>query len=228
MKSAETSQYCDEGNLMKNYGWVQNTSNLSTIRDTVELVLDEGMSHNSLMRSIYAHRTELGNIRKKWTWDARCRIKAICASGMVEIDRSKQGYRLTNLGKKLCDTPKSSGFLRKKRALTTEEIEIFRQGLLTNPPVVSVLSILNESRKKNRGALSKYDVGGQLGFIGDVGFTHYEASFVIQNNKKFNDMEGDADKWARTILSWLLQVGWVVKSERKIFDGQSGNIHYNN
>ena len=221
MKPTETSQYSGDGKLMRNYGWVQNTSNLSTIRDTVELVSDEGMSHNALMRSIYTHRATLGNIKKKWTWDARCRIKAICASGMVEIDRDKQGYRLTDLGKKLCNASKSNEFFRKMRLLTSEEIEIFRQGLLTNPPVISVLNILNESRKKGEGALSKYDVGGKLGFIGDVGFTHYEAAFVVFSKKKFNDMEGDADKWARTILSWLSQVGWVVKGESREYPGQS-------
>ncbi len=30
-------------------------------------------------------------------------IKAICACGMVELDRDLQGYRLTPLGQELCD-----------------------------------------------------------------------------------------------------------------------------
>jgi hypothetical protein len=34
------------------------------------------------------------------------------------------------------------------------------------------------------------------------------------SNKSFNDMEGDSDKWARTIISWLKQVDWVVDGER--------------
>jgi len=221
MPTTETNQYAGDGRLMRNYGWVQNTSNLSTIRDTVELVVDEGMNHNALMRSIYTHRTALGNIKKKWTWDARCRIKAICASGMVEIDREKQGYHLTPLGKELCSTPKSDKYFRRMRLLTCEEIEIFRRGILTNPPVISVLSILNDSRKNRNGALSKYDVGRQLGFVGDVGFTHYEAEFVVQSGRKFNDAEGEADKWARTIISWLMQVGRVEKVGNRDILGES-------
>jgi hypothetical protein len=178
-------------------------------------MLEERMNHYALMRSIHTHRTALGNIKKKWEWDARCRIKAICASGMAEIDRDIQGYYLTPLGKKLCGAPKSDVVSKSKRMLSAKEIEIFRQGLLTNPPVVRVLSILNESRKKGNGSMSKYDIGSQLGFVGDIGFTHYEAEFVAQSGKSFNDAEGDADKWARTIISWLIQVGWVVEAGYK-------------
>lgn len=68
--------YTGKSQLMDNYGWVQNTSNLSTIRDTVDLIPSEGVDHNSLMRSIYSFRKERGDLRSKWTWDARCRIKA--------------------------------------------------------------------------------------------------------------------------------------------------------
>jgi len=213
MPGTENSQYSGNGRLMKNYGWVQNSSNLSTVRDTVELVSEQGMNHNELMRAIYGQRSELGNIKKKWTWDARCRIKAICATGMVEIDREKQGYRLTPLGKKLCVAPKCKATRKGIRVLSLEEVEVFRKGLLTNPPVVRVLNLLNDSRKSGLGPMSKYDVGGQLGFVGDTGFTHFEAEFVAISGKSFNDAEGDADKWARTIISWLQQVGWVVKAE---------------
>jgi hypothetical protein len=38
MLKTKSSQYAGQGILMPNYGWVQNTSNLSTVRDTVELV----------------------------------------------------------------------------------------------------------------------------------------------------------------------------------------------
>lgn len=213
MPGTKNNRYSGSGRLMKNYGWVQNTSNLSTVRDTVQLASEESINHNEMMRRIYTYRYELGNIKKKWDWDARCRIKAICATGMVEIDRACQGYRLTELGKQLCSAPKSDIYRRGNRTLSDEEINIFRKGLLTNPPVIRVLSLLNESRKNGRGPLSKYDVGSQLGFVGDVGFTHFEADFVARSGKSFNDAEGDADKWARTIISWLQQVGWVIKCD---------------
>ena len=221
MSSAANGAYYGVRKLITNYGSVQNTSNLSTVRDTVELVAKDGMNHNALMRAIFEHRTELGDIRKKWTWDARCRIKAICACGMVELDRDLQGYRLTPLGQELCESSKSSILYRGKRILSDDEKAIFRKGLLTNPPVLRVLNILNENRKNGNGSMSKYDVGSKLGFVGDVGFTHFEAEFVARSGKSFNDAEGDADKWARTILSWLSQVDWVIKVESADVLGKS-------
>lgn len=201
--------YSGKEKLMPNYGWVQNTSKLSTVRDVVELVPEGGVSHNSLMWAIYEQRKKMGSLKKKWEWDARCRIKAICACGMAELDRDMQGYQLTELGRALRAAPKSS---EDDDVLSPEEREIFQKGLLTNPPVIRTLQLLNENRKNGGGPMSKYDIGGRLGFVGDTGFTHFEAGFVAWNGKNFNDAEGSADKWARTILSWLCQVGWAVQS----------------
>ena len=82
-KSEANRLYEGEGKLLTNYGWVQNTSNLSTVRDTVELVSEDGMNHNALMRAIRNYRIKNGMSLYKWTWDARCRCKAICATGMA-------------------------------------------------------------------------------------------------------------------------------------------------
>lgn len=213
MPATENIGYTGKSQLMDNYGWVQNTSNLSTVRDTVDLVPSDGIDHNSLMRMIYLFRQEKGDLKKKWEWDARCRIKAICATGMVELDRSIAGYRLTPLGEELKQSPHSTTFFRGKRVLSSEEKEIFKKGLLTNPPVIRVLAVLNDSRRNGNVPLSKYEVGSQLGFVGDIGFTHFEAEYVALMGKSFNDKEGDADKWARTIISWLSQVGWVITAD---------------
>ena len=132
---------------------------------------------------------------------------------MVELDRTIAGYKLSTLGEELKAAPSGTSFYRGKRMLSSEEIEIFRKGLLTNPPVIRVLTVLNDSRRNGNVPLSKYDVGSQLGFVGDIGFTHFEAEYVALMGKSFNDKEGDADKWARTIISWLLQVGWVISAE---------------
>lgn len=75
------------------------------------------------------------------------------------------------------------------------------------------MAVLNDSRRNGNVPLSKYEVGSQLGFVGDIGFTHFEAEYVALMGKSFNDKEGDADKWARTIISWLSQVGWVITAD---------------
>lgn len=213
--------YTGPSRLMSNYGWVQNTSNLSTVRDTVELLPAEGISHNDLMRRIYAFRADRGEIRQKWTWDARCRIKAICACGMAELDRDNAGYRLTACGRELQQAPRSTKMYRGNRVLSPEEVRIFQKGLLTSPPVIRVLTLLQDALRSGSLPLHKYDVGGRLGFVGDIGFTHFEPEYVVLMGRSFNDMEGDADKWARTILSWLTQVGWAVRTEPVVIGRQS-------
>lgn len=212
----ELKKYKGVGSLMPNYGWVQNTSNLSTIRETVELFDSDEISHNEYMRKILQYRVTCDNLgkKRKWSWDARCRIKAVCACGMVRLNREINGYTLTDLGKELIMAPKSEKLFKGKRVLTEAEIEIFRKGLLTNPPVIRVLSLLNEDRRNGGKGLSKYDIGGKLGFVGDVGFTHLEPEFVARSGKQFNDAEGDADKWGRTIISWLCQVAWAEQTGR--------------
>jgi hypothetical protein len=196
--------------LMDNYGWVQNTSNLSTVRDTIDLVPEHGIRHIDLREKIKEYRESQNNLPKRWTWDARCRIKAIHAIGLVKLDRHIQGYELTALGRRLKACEKSTEIVNGLRALSDAEIEIFKEGLLSNPPVIRVLELLNEDRRSDNKGLSKYDIGRQLGFVGDVGFTHIDPYWVIANGHSFNNKEGDADKWARTILSWLSQVGWAT------------------
>ena len=219
--SEKAKPYSGDGKLMNNYRWVQNTSNLSTVRDTVDMMPSRSVNHNEVMRLIYESRCAAGNIKKKWTWDARCRIKAMCATGMTIIDRKCNGYRLTELGEELKKSRKSNSVYRGFRNLSSDDINLFRRGLLTNPPVVRVLSLLNESKVNGIGPLSKYDIGSSLGFAGDIGFTHYEAEYVVRSGKSFNDCEGDSDKWARTILSWLIQVGWVNKDEEREILGKT-------
>ncbi len=211
--------------LMDNYGWVQNTSNLSTVRDTLELVPEYGILHLELREKIRQFRESNNNLPKRWTWDARCRIKAIHALGLVSLNRNIQGYNLISLGHKLKACSKSEVYHRRIRILTEEEIEVFKEGLLTNAPVVRVLDLLNNDRKNEHKGLSKYDVGMQLGFVGDVGFTHIDPYWVVNNGYSFSDKEGDADKWARTILSWLTQVGWVKKYGYKNISGKRLRIY---
>lgn len=199
--------------MLPNYGWVQNTSNLSTVRDTIDLVPEHGIRHLDLREKIRKFREENNNLPKRWSWDARCRIKAIYACGLVKLDRNIQGYVLTEYGRALQKCKKSKEKFRGKRVLSDEEIEIYRESLLTNPPVIRVLSLFEKDRKNLNKGLSKYDVGAELGFVGDVGFTHYEPEWVVRNNYSFHNKEGDADKWARTIISWLRQVGWLERSD---------------
>src|SRR5690625_1286035 len=98
--------------LLPNYGWVQNTSNLSTIRDTLELMPEYGIKHLDLMDEIRKMRESQNDLPKRWSWDARNRIKAIHALGLVKLDRNIDGYELTNLGRELKVCEKSNETFR--------------------------------------------------------------------------------------------------------------------
>jgi hypothetical protein len=202
--------------LLPNYCWVQNSSNLSTIRDTLELVDEYGIKHLELREKIKEFRDKANDLPRRWTWDARCRIKGIHACGLVKLDRTIQGYTLTDIGKKLIKAPKSDKYFKGKRLLTLEEIEIFRKGLLTNVPVNRVLNLFKEDMLTQNQGLTKYDIGEKLGFVGDEGFTHFNPVWIVANDFNFNDKEGDADKWARTILSWLRQVNFIDLTDKRI------------
>ncbi|VVB57043.1 Uncharacterised protein [uncultured archaeon] len=208
--------------LLGNYGWVQNTSNLRTIIRTLILVPDHGIRHLELRDKIKQQRIEAHDLPRRWEWDARCRIKAIHALGLVKLNRYIQGYELTGIGQKLKEY-EASGLRGENVALTEEEKIILKDGLLTNPPVIRVLSLLNEAVGKP--GLSKYDIGQRLGFVGDVGFTHKDPSIIAQLGRSFNNQEGDADKWARTILSWLVQIGWAIDAGERDFSGQKIKLY---
>ena len=115
----EGCNYNGDGVLLPNYGWVQNTSNLSMVRDMVELVGTEPINHNEFMRRVYAYRIQLEPDLAKWTYDARCRARAIVATGMVHLDRDIQGYVITDLGRELIAAPKST--IIKKRNISYPE-----------------------------------------------------------------------------------------------------------
>ena len=90
----EGCNYIGNGDLLPNYGWVQNTSNLSLVRDMVELVGYEPINHNEFMRRVYNYRIQLEPDLAKWSYDARCRARAIVATGMIHLDRTIRGYAI--------------------------------------------------------------------------------------------------------------------------------------
>ena len=133
---------------MRNYGWVQNSSNLVTVREALLLVPEHGVKHLDLREKIREYRDKRNELPKRWDWDARCRIKALHALGLVNLNREIQGYDLTTLGKKLKEIN------HKEEILSENEKTIFRQGLLTSPPVIRVLTLLSEDMQSNSAGLS--------------------------------------------------------------------------
>ena len=86
-------------------------------------------------------------------------------------------------------------------------------------------------------SLTKFEIGKQLGFKGEDGFSTFSQNVFIQalntaktkkeKNKIKQNWEGSSDKYARMICSWLMndKIRWVKKS-RKNIEIQIGNERY--
>lgn len=104
---------------------------------------------------------------------------------------------------------------------SAEEKEILTKAFMSYPPVCRILSLLDEN-----GHMTKFEIGAQLGFIGEAGFTSIPQHMIIQGlsemkttqerTKLLRDTEGTSDKYVRTICSWLKQMGWVNQIGKKV------------
>lgn len=108
---------------------------------------------------------------------------------------------------------------------STEEKEILTKALLSYPPVCRVLQLLN-----NEGHLTKFEIGNQLGFVGEAGFTSIPHYMILQGlcdierspnktkerSKFLQNTEGTSDKYVRMICSWLKTMGWITQKPKEI------------
>jgi len=145
-----------------------------------------------------------------WTADGFIRW-AECL-GFINYKERTDSFEVTTLGQNFALSIKSYS-----------ENEYLKEGLLSYPPTYRVLCILSTDPDK---VFSKFEIGSQLGFSGENGFTSFpfsiiksEVSTAIDNQflKKINsDIEGSSDKYARMICSWLINMGWVRKEKNLI------------
>lgn len=87
-------------------------------------------------------------------------------------------------------------------------------------PACRILQLLSE-----QGHLTKFEIGRQLGFIGEAGFTSVSQSLYVggidtattptERTEIRQNFEGSSDKYARMIAGWLCQIGWVAKVPKK-------------
>lgn len=102
-----------------------------------------------------------------------------------------------------------------------EEKEIIGQALESYPPACRILKLLAE-----QGHLTKFEIGRQLGFVGEAGFTSLSQSYYVggictattlaEKTDIRQNFEGSSDKYARMIAGWLCQIGWVKKIPKTV------------
>lgn len=151
-------------------------------------------------------------MKKPYTddWSADGYLRWAISCGLLEYSNVTDTCKISSLGQKLASSEDDS----------QAEREALTEALLSYPPVIRILSLLKEE-----GEQTKFGLGSQLGFIGELGFTSvpqeiflhdYCTATADEQSEIRSNFEGDSDKYARGIASWLTQMGWVASSRKEI------------
>lgn len=154
-----------------------------------------------------------------WASDSFLRWAHLC--GFVKYNGEDDTFQITDEGLEYSKTEDNS----------EEEKECLLNAILKYPPVSRILQLLS-----NGEHLSKFEIGSQLGFIGDEGFTSLPQNILLtslamtddlkEKNKMKSDWDGSSDKYARQICKWLEKLG-LVRQVEKEYKINIGNKIYN-
>jgi hypothetical protein len=152
-------------------------------------------------------------------WSADCFLRWAVSLGFLAYNRDTDSCEITESGIQFASTQENSN----------EEKECLGRAYLSYPPVMRILSLLNEY-----GHLTKFEIGVRLGFSGEAGFTSVPQNLFVhalctapteEKEAIKNNVEGDSDKYARMICGWLSSLGWV-KRESKTVTEKIGGMEY--
>lgn len=144
-------------------------------------------------------------------WPADSYLRWAISVGFLNYDREKDSCSISELGLKYATSEDGS----------KEEQDILTEAFLSYPPVCRILSLLSSGE-----IMTKFELGCQLGFVGEAGFTSIPQHLILQGlenattskekNKILSDTEGTSDKYVRTICSWLKSMGWIMQSPKRV------------
>ena len=143
-------------------------------------------------------------------WPADNFVRWAQALGFIKYNYFDDSFEITEEGLNLTG------------AKTIEEKEdILTDSLLSYPPAVRILNLLSDGKVK-----TKFELGKNLGFIGEDGFTSIPQDVLImtlattedtkERNKLRTDTEGSSDKYARMIAKWLSKLGLLVQVAKEV------------
>lgn len=152
-------------------------------------------------------------IKKPYTddWTAEGFLRWAISCGLLEYVKDDDKCKITPLGEELANAPDNS----------PAETEALTKALLSYPPVIRILSLLEAQDEQ-----TKFDLGSKLGFKGEMGFTsmpqdaylcdYCEATTAGERTNVRSNEEGDSDKYARGIASWCMQMWWVESNQKDV------------
>lgn len=142
-------------------------------------------------------------------WTADGFLRWAISIGLLKYDYQQDTVEITSLGLQFVLAENDD-----------EEKEILITAFLSYPPAVRVLNLL-----ENGDHLTKFEIGSQLGGLGEAGFTSIPQNLYIQaietalpeeRSKIRSNTEGSADKYARMISGWLCKVGLVQRIDKTV------------
>ncbi len=151
-------------------------------------------------------------------WTADGFLRWGISIGLLDYNTEKDTVSITALGEKFVHSTSEDS-----------DKEILISAFLSYPPAVRILSLL-----ENGEHLTKFELGKQLGGIGEAGFTSIPQDLYIQavalapktdKAKIRQNTEGSADKYARMISKWLSKVGLIQRVEKTV-STKIGNDSY--
>lgn len=144
-------------------------------------------------------------------WPADSFLRWAVSIGFLNYNREKDTCSISELGNKYAVSADGS----------KEEKEILTEAFLSYPPVCRILSLI-----ENGKSMTKFEIGCQLGFVGEAGFTSIPQNLILQGlstantpderNKLLSDTEGTSDKYVRTICAWLKSICWVMQVSKEV------------
>jgi len=150
-------------------------------------------------------------------WPANNFIRWAETLGFIQYYSMDDAYSITSFGLRLTQADNIG-----------TQFSILKEALLQYPPITRILELLYIEYKKNpqSSLLTKFELGKELGFRGEDGFTTYPQHLVVeaivvnpgQRNQILTNWEGSSDKYARMICRWLThrRITWVKQSAKAV------------
>ncbi|MDD2386329.1 MAG: restriction endonuclease FokI C-terminal domain-containing protein [Bacteroidales bacterium] len=178
---------------------------------------------DSIIQCLISGQNRLGIV----DWACDNFVRFAYTLNFIAYNETFDSFSITNFGLELT------------QATDDEKYEVLKIALKKYPPVVRVLELLYNQYENQPQipSLTKFEIGKNLGFKGEDGFTTYSQNVFIQalntaetvkeRNKIRQNWEGSSDKYARMICGWLMhnKIAWVTRNKKDV-EIQIGNEKY--
>ena len=141
-------------------------------------------------------------------WPADNFVRWAQAFGFITYDYNNDTFSITENGKNLVSA--------------ADKEELLIKAAMSYPPAYRIMSLL----KNPSDVLTKFELAGNLGFVGEDGFISYPLASIIaamasttdekERADIRSDWESSLDKYARTIAQWLVKLGLLETDTKEL------------